>query len=531
MNVTVPIYYVPRPQQHSAWVRRLSGEYDYYFKCNHRQFGKDTDDIQYALFDAHEHPGTQTAYVGMDNKWIRRNIWDKYLDGRKHWSNYPDDRIDVKETQQQVKMLNNPKDKAEALVQFIGFKESESLIGSSYDRFFFSELSLYKRRALDFIVPIWDNKRAEGLQFLVNFNFTPRGLSNIAADFLKTYTGKDDPKDWPGAHGRTYVEVISADMSLKHDGTRLYTDEHLEEIRQRYIRQHGNDNMFRQEMMCEFLAVNAGLVYPAIEVLRKDGRYEPLNIDLRYPLHMAWDISSKGKETDWTSCIVFQYFNEKLFIYDWYEDNRKAVVECVQELSKRDYFHLIRTAAMPWDSDRSGSKDSPLDEVRKMFPNITWHKLDRGYEVDGINRVRMLFPKMHINSSFCEWVVDCFESWEYRELISLDDWAGKPKHDRYSHLMSAVRYMADFIFQVPELMGGGKKQMPSHYPAWQEQSYEDEDWSQLPPGMRPSKFSSMRNKKPSDFYEANEQGLWIPKEQKESHPIFSNDSQNNPFFN
>ena len=38
--------------------------------------------------------------------------------------------------------------------------------------------------------------------------------------------------------------------------------------------------------------------------------------------------------------------------------NRKAVVECVQELAKRPYFHLIRGACLPWDSDRSGSISS-----------------------------------------------------------------------------------------------------------------------------------------------------------------------------
>ena len=167
-ELTVPLYFEPRPAQLEAWARRLSGDYDYYFKIWHRQLGKDTDDIQYALYNAYENPGTQSAYVGLDNKWIRRNIWDKYLDGRRHWDNYPNHIIDVHETRQQVKMLNNPEGLAEAIVQFIGFKESENLIGSSYDSFFFSEVSLYRRDALDFITPIWDNKLAEGLPLLVN---------------------------------------------------------------------------------------------------------------------------------------------------------------------------------------------------------------------------------------------------------------------------------------------------------------------------------------------------------------------------
>ena len=73
-QVTVPRYFTPRPVQKAAWERRLSGKYDYYFKIWHRQLGKDTDDIQYSLYNAYESPGTQSAYVGPDNKWIKRNI-------------------------------------------------------------------------------------------------------------------------------------------------------------------------------------------------------------------------------------------------------------------------------------------------------------------------------------------------------------------------------------------------------------------------------------------------------------------------
>jgi hypothetical protein len=506
-ELKVPRYFEPRPAQLQAWARRLSGDYDYYFKIWHRQLGKDTDDIQFALYSAYTNPGTQSAYVGLDNKWIRRNIWDKYLDGRRHWDNYPARIIGIHETHQQVKMLNNPDDKAEALVQFIGFKESENLIGSSYDNFFFSELSLYRRNALDFITPIWDNKIAEGSPLLVNMNFTPRGMNNIAVDMLKMYTGKDKPEEWPGAHGRCFVDVMPANRSLKADGTRLYTDEVLEEIRQRYIRSFGNDNMFRQEFLCEFMAVNAGLVYPAIEILRQEGRYRPLNIDKRYPVYVAWDISSKGKESDWTSAIVFQYFEGAPRLVDYFEDNRMAVVECVQELSKRPYFHMIHSAFLPWDSDRSGSKSSPLEECSRAFPKISWRKLSRTYEADGINRVRMLFPNMLINEPDCDWVVECFESWEYRMLTSVDDFAAKPKHDRYSHLMSAARYMADAIdeFDFIKSLDGRPAKMVSHYDPWKDES-EETGWDDMPPGMRPSKFSPLRKKSPSDLYTPDEDG-------------------------
>lgn len=502
MAVQVPLYYEPRPYQQAAWARRLSGKYDYYLKIWHRQCGKDTDDIQFALYQSYLNPGTQAAYVGLDNKWIRRNIWDKYINGRRHFDSYPADIIDPLETRQQVRMLNNPEDLAPALIQYIGFKESESLIGSSYDRFFISELSLYRRNAFDLIMPIWDMKQANGESFSVNANFTPRGMSNIAADFLRAYTKEEDPALWPGAHGNVYVDYLPADRSTKSDGSRLFTDEQLENIRQRYIRAMGNDLLFRQEYMCEFLAVNAGLVFPGIEKVRDEKRYTPYNIDPTKPVYIAWDISSKDKQTDWTSCVVFQYYNGRMFIFDWYEDNRKAVVECVTDLASRSYFHQIRAACLPWDSDRSGSSSSPLEECRRAFPNINWYKLDRTYVSDRINRGRQQLGNIIINSNKCDWLMECFESWEYRELSGVDDWAAKPKHDRYSHLMDAYGYACDFLAQVSYLQEatGKPPKMPDYYGSWDLNGEGEDEWEDLPPGMRPSKFSKLRKKSPEDVY-------------------------------
>jgi hypothetical protein len=170
---------------------------------------------------------------------------------------------------------------------------------------------------------------------------------------------------------------------------------------------------------------------------------------------------------------------------------------------------------MPWDADRSGSVSSPIEECARAFPSISWRKLERSFEADGINRVRMLFPNMMINSDKCEWIMECLESWEYKLLSSVDDWAAKPKHDRYSHVGDALRYIAEGInqFEFIRSLTGRPQSMPSHYPGWRpdQDAEEETDWSDLPPGMRPSKFSPLRKKKPDDLYEATETG-WKAKD-------------------
>ena len=110
-----------------------------------------------------------------------------------------------------------------------------------------------------------------------------------------------------------------------------------------------------------------------------------------------------------------------------------------------------------------------MEECRRAFPNIQWHKLDRTYVQDGINRGRALLGNAIIDSKRCQWLMECFENWEYRQLSSVDDWSANPKHDRYSHLMDAFRYSADFLAQVPYIEEAASRlnmKMPSHYGGW-----------------------------------------------------------------
>ena len=445
-NIVVPRFYRPWPHQIAAWQRRNSGKYDYYFKIWCRQTGKDTDDLQYVLKRAWNNPGSQTAYVGLDNVWITNNIFRKTVDDppRYHWSDYPEDLIEVKETPKEVWFSNNPPETAQARIKFIGFLNDSQLIGSSYDNFVFSEASLYKPNAFSFIQPIWDQKIALGRPLSVNMNGTPRGTRNVFYELLRTYTGVEDPADFPGEHGRCYVDFVPVQdvMVPGPDGQLrpLYTEAELEVLKDRYLRQFGNLNLYEQEYECKFTTVNAGLVYLGIQQLIEEKRFTRFNLDTTKPVYFAWDISSKSKTSDATSCIVWQQIDNKMFIYDIFEERSKSLVECVSEMARKPYFHLIRFGALPWDSDRSASSETPIEEVRKVFPNINWHQLDKERVDRGIDLVRRQLPNMFINSANCDYLMECFMNYEYRRLEKKDDWAATPTHNKYSHLMDALRY-------------------------------------------------------------------------------------------
>jgi len=455
--VRVPRFYQPYPYQQAAWMRRAAGKYDYYVKLWARQLGKDTDDIQHALRKAWDNPGTQTAYVGLDNVWINNNIFKKYIDGRTHWEDYPEEYIDVKDTQKEVYITNRIDTmEAPARIKFIGFLNDQAIIGSSYDSFYFSETSLYPRNAFQYIEPIWDRKKKLTGKLNVNFNGTPRGMKNVFYELLRTYTGCDDPEDFPGEHitdfGRVFVDKVTIADAMVPDGNggfkHLYSEEELEVLKARYIRAYGNDALFMQENFCDFTTVNAGLVYRGVEVMIREKRFCPYNLDPSKPVYIAFDIASKGKESDSTAAIVYQYYNGKMFIYDCYEMRGVSLVEAISDISKRDYFHMIRMGVLPWDSERSASSMTPKEEAEQMFPNIAWRTLDKERVDRGIKLVREQLPNMVINSNLCDWIMECFNNYEYKRLEKADDWSPKPMHNKYSHTMDALRYAVMGIKEI-----------------------------------------------------------------------------------
>lgn len=450
-QIRLPLYYNPYPYQAEAWRRRASGLYHYDFKLWARQLGKDTDDMQHAMNVGYKTPGQQIAYVGLDNVWITNNIFKKYIDGRLFWADYPDELIDPKDTAKEVYMKSQDPDKADTRIKFIGFLNNEGIIGSSYDRFYISEASLYRQNAFEYITPIWERKLKMTGDLSVNFNGTPRGIKNVLYELLRTYTGEDEPEAFPGAHGDCYVQKVTIADATDHDGNPMYTTEEIERLRDRYIRAYGNDNLFRQENFCDFTVVNAGLVYLAIENLVREKRFCKYNLDTQKPVYIAFDIASKGKESDSTAAVIFQYINNRMIIYDCFEARGISLVEAMAEIAKKPYFHLIRMGMLPWDSERSASSMTPKEEVEAIYPNITWHSLDKERVDRGIKLVREQLPNMIINSDNCGWLMECFNNYEYKRLNKADDWAPKPMHNKYSHMMDALRYAVMGIKEIAYL--------------------------------------------------------------------------------
>ncbi len=53
-----------------------------------------------------------------------------------------------------------------------------------------------------------------------------------------------------------------------------------------------------------------------------------------------------------------------------------------------------------------------------------------------------------IHSTNCDWVMECLENYKYEFNYKLQEWTTRPLHDRYSHMMDALRYIVQATKEI-----------------------------------------------------------------------------------
>jgi hypothetical protein len=276
----------------------------------------------------------------------------------------------------------------------------------------------------------------------------------------------------------------------------------LEEIRDTYLRRFGNDRMFEQEYYVSFEEMDAAAVYgEAYMKLVSDKRVTRFNLDAGHPVYVVFDIGSSGLHSDATSWIAFQWINGKHMVYDCGEGHGKALPEYIDVLRTKHYFNQIQAIILPWDGEHheTAVNTTPADMMRQKFDGrvavlaksrqvwkIPGSRQGDFTEITDIQQTRLAMYNMVINATvdgnagsevFCEWLLECIENYKYEFNAKLQEWSERPLHDRYSHMMDAMRYMVQATKEL-DFFGG----------SWYEESggpmqagsvdYVD-DWSQV----------------------------------------------------
>ena len=445
-----PQFYTPRPYQaeaHAMWQAKRVGVVVY-----PRQTGKDVamsiEECQSAL----KTPKTTGVYVSLNNPMIRDILWDKtYLDPvsgqyvRMLQDNVPPELCSWQATSMTGSFSNKSRLKLQGYFQS---GQDRNGVGTSFQRYNFTELALFTREdPLPRLMPIIQNE-AEPKKLRVAS--TPRGKRrNPLWQLMQSMEGNSEY----GIIIRTIDDIN--EMMRRAGEPPVLTQERLEQIRDAYLKRFGNDRMFEQEYYCSFEEMDAAAVYgEAYSKLLEEKRNTDFNIDPGHPLYVAFDIGSSGIHSDATAWIAFQWFNGKLFLYDCGEGHGKALPEYVDVLRAKPWFNRMQAIILPWDAEHheKAINTTPADMLRQVFPRVAvLAKSNKVFKLPGsrqsdfaeitdIQKVRMQLYNTIIHETNCQWLMECLENFKYEFNTKLQMWSDKPLHDKYSHMMDALRY-------------------------------------------------------------------------------------------
>lgn len=445
-----PIYYRPRPYQaelHKMWREHRIG-----VAVFPRQSGKDAAMSMEMCERRLRTPKTTGTYVSLDNPMIRDILWDKtYLDPdtgeyiQMMQDNVPKELVSWHNTSMTGRFSNNSRLKLQGYFQNSRDKNG---VGTSFQDYAFTELALFtKEDPLPRLMPILSNEAEEKRLMVAS---TPRGKRrNPLWQLMKSFEGSPD--------FRVIIRTIDDlnEQMVRAGLPPVRTEAQLEQDRDAYRRRFGNDRMFEQEYYCSFEEMDAAAVYgEAYMRLVEEGRVTDFNLNPAHPVYVAFDIGSSGQHSDATSWLTFQWYNEKLFLYDCGEGHGKALPEYVDVLRQRHWFPKLATIILPWDSEHheKAINTTPADMMRQVFPNVSvLAKSNKAFRLSGarsmdfneitdIQQTRMMLYNTYIHKTNCDWLLECIENYKYEFSIKNQEWSDKPLHDRYSHMMDALRY-------------------------------------------------------------------------------------------
>jgi hypothetical protein len=458
MKNRFPQFYTPRPYQ--AELHRAFRSHSYTVAVLPRQTGKDVAASMEQCDARLRTPKTTGVYISLSNPMIRDILWDKtYIDPatgdyiRGLQDNVPADAVSWKDTFMEGRFANQSRLKLQGYFQS---GQDKAGVGTSFQDYTITELALFTREdPIPRLMPILEN-RAEDKRLMVVS--TPRGKRRNPL-WLLMESMRDNPE----------AKVIIRDIDdlnaiMRKEGLDpVLTPEELERIRDTYLKRFGNDRMFEQEYYVSFEEMDAAAVYgEAYMTMEKDGRIEDFNLNPGHPVYVVFDIGSSGVQSDATSWIAFQWINGRLFLYDCGEGHGKALPEYVDDLQAKHWFNKLATIILPWDGEHheKAVNTTPADMMRQRFGSVSvLAKSNKVWKIPGsrsgdytiitdIQQTRMQLYNTVVHKENCQWLLECLENYKYSFNNRLQMWSEQPVHDKYSHMMDALRYAVQAVKEL-----------------------------------------------------------------------------------
>lgn len=302
--------------------------------------------------------------------------------------------------------------KCGSLWQVVGSDNYNSLVGANPVGIVFSEFSVAKPSAWDFLRPILRENGGWAI-----FIYTPRGR-NHGYDLYQTAQAAG----W-------FCETLTV------DDTGIVSPEAIEEERRTGMRAE----MIEQEYFCSFDSANVGSYYGEwLGKLRAEGRHTDVPYDAAHEVHTAWDLGYADDTAIW----FFQIVGKEIHIIDYYCASGKGIEHYVEILSDKPYKYA-KIHWLPHDAKAQQLAANGKTIQQQLFSlGIHTAIVPQVSLQNGIEAARATLPRCWFDKTRCK---DGFEALQLYRREWDDDrkvFKDTPYHDWTSHAADAFRYLS-----------------------------------------------------------------------------------------
>jgi hypothetical protein len=306
-----------------------------------------------------------------------------------------------------------------SLIQLLGSENYDRLVGTNPQICVFSEMALQNPTSWQYLRPILVENNGVAI-----FISTPRGKNH----FYDLFRIAEESPEW-------FCERLTV------DDTNVISEDAIEKERQSGM----SDELIDQEFHCSFDIGMEGAYYAkSIKKAIKEGRIGHVPCDKNLLVYTNFDIGF----SDSTAILFYQKRGNEVLFIDYYENRGYNLAHYIEVLKSKGYDygkHFI-----PHDGKNHNATGTTYQQVaRGLGIEMTVLKKETSV-IEGIERVRGIFPRIFIDKEKCAYFVKCLLQYhaEFNEKDHI--FKNYPKHDWSSHAADALRYMSMVINEIGE---------------------------------------------------------------------------------
>ncbi len=421
MKITLPHVYRPRDYQFPLFTCLDSG-YKRGAVIWHRRAGKDLTFVNILVKECFKRVGTY-FYILPFYKQARIIIWEGITsDGMAFTDFIPHQLIQHKDNQQMVIKLKNG-----SVIRFLGSDNIDSIVGTNPIGVIFSEYSLHRPQAWQYLRPILVENGGWAL-----FNFTPRGINHA----YNLYTAACADPSW-------FTEHLTIADTRRHDGSPVVSSQDIDMERASGM----PEALIQQEYFCSFTAGVVGSYYATlIDSAYKKKRITAVPHEPALPVYTAWDLGI----SDATAIWFFQIWGKEIRVIRYYETEGEGMPHyinyCKRLTDEEDY--VFEEHFGPHDIEvrefsTGRSRREIADELGFHFTVVPKLSI-----ADGIEAVRSVIPLCWIDEKKCKQGIDSLMNYQKRYNEKQQSYSDIPLKNWACHGADAFRYMSVIVNEL-----------------------------------------------------------------------------------